>query len=349
MQKKILVTGGCGYIGSHTCIELLKQGFQITILDSLINSNKFSIDRIREVIKKDSPKLKVNIELSVGDIRDYSYVDELFSSKGPFLGVIHFCGLKSVSQSMEKPIEYWDVNVLGTITLVKVMKKYRCHTIVFSSSATVYGLPNSIPIKENFEVKPINTYGITKSIVEKILFDLHQELEDQFRIAILRYFNPIGAHDTGLIGEYVTSEPNNIFPLLNQVALGIRPIFEIYGKDWPTKDGTCIRDYIHIMDLAKGHILALDYLLTNNPGFITINLGNGEGVSVLDLIRTFEKVNNVELPFKYVKRRIGDVPVLVADNQLAIKILKWKPIKKLDDMCLDEWRWQLKKSNIKTN
>jgi len=342
LKKKILVTGGCGYIGSHTCIELLKQGFHITVLDSLINSNKFSINRIRKVLKNDSSNLEANIDLSVGDIRDYSFLDKLFSSKGPFVGVIHFCGLKSVSQSMKKPIEYWDVNVLGTINLVKIMRKYLCHTLVFSSSATVYGLPNKIPIKEDFEIKPVNNYGITKSIVEKILFDLNQEIENQFRIAILRYFNPIGAHETGLIGEDLIGEPNNIFPLLNEVALGKRPLFEVYGNDWPTKDGTCIRDYIHVMDLAKGHVLALDYLLENNPRLITINLGTGKGVSVLELIRTFEKVNNVKLPFKYVKRRIGDVPVLVADNQLAINMLKWKPIKKLDDMCLDGWRWQLK-------
>ena len=343
-MKRVLVTGGLGYIGSHTCIELLKRDFKITILDSLVNSKSDTFQKIKDVLDSEKNSFSSNIELKVGDIRDNKFIDRLFSEKKnenkQFNSVIHFCGLKSVKESINESIDYWDNNVLGTINLIKAMKKYQCFELVFSSSATVYGNPVALPIKENALVKPLNPYGQTKAAVENLLHDLRNQFPNKFKIAILRYFNPVGAHDSGLIGEQPNGLPNNLFPIVSEVAFGKREKLEIFGKDWPTPDGTCIRDYIHIMDLAEGHYCALDFLMNNSPQIITFNLGTGIGTSVLDLINTFQEVNKINIPYSFSERREGDIPITIADNSYAKSILKWEPKKNVIQMCKDEYKWQ---------
>ena len=343
-MKNILITGGTGFIGSHTCIELIKKGHKLTILDSLVNSKKEIINLIKKILEKEIPKVSENIELKVGDIRDINFLEEVFKAnlkkKQRFDGVIHFCGLKSVNDSLKKPIEYWDVNVLGTINLVKLMIKYECFTLVFSSSATVYGNPKKNPIKEDSNIHPISTYGLTKATTESFLLDICRQFSCKLKIAILRYFNPVGAHESGLIGEWPAGVPNNIFPLLNFAAMGINKTFQIYGNDWPTKDGTCIRDYIHVMDIANGHVSALSYLLENEAQVITLNLGTGIGTSVLELVKTYQKVNKVRFKIDFIQRREGDIVEAVADNVLAIEKLNWKPRKSIQDMCRDGYKWQ---------
>tara|TARA_Y200000002_G_C22620455_1_gene637919 strand:+ start:111 stop:1160 length:1050 start_codon:yes stop_codon:yes gene_type:complete len=342
-MKSILLTGGAGYIGSHSCLELLKNNYKITILDSLVNSSQKNISRIIKILENDIPNVRNNIEFYEGDIRDFKFLEKIFLKKklsgNYFDGVIHFCGLKSVNDSFINPIEYWDVNVLGTINLIKVMKIFNCNTLVFSSSATVYGKSNVNPIKENTPLNPLNTYGYTKATIERILSDLYAEKLDKFRIAILRYFNPVGAHESGLIGELPLGTPNNIFPLLNQVAYRQKEKFKIFGNDWETRDGTCIRDYIHIMDLANGHLKALDYLLNNSTQIIRVNLGTAIGTSVLDLIKTFQEVNKVNFPIEFIGRREGDTAIAIADNSLAKEILNWTPKKTIQDMCMDGFNW----------
>ena len=352
-MKNILITGGTGFIGSHTCIELIKKGYKLTILDSLVNSKKETINLIKKILEKDISNVSENIELKVGDIRDFNFVEKVFRSNKKnhqqFDGVIHFCGLKSVNDSIKNPIEYWDVNVLGTINLVKVMIKYECFSLVFSSSATVYGNPKKNPIKEDSNIYPISTYGLTKSVTESFLFDIQKQYSCKLRIAILRYFNPVGAHDSGLIGEWPLGTPNNIFPLLNYAGIGINKTFQIYGNDWPTKDGTCIRDYVHVMDIATGHVSALNYLFSNEAQVLTLNLGTGKGTSVLELVKTFQIVNKVRFKIDFIERREGDIVEAVADNLLAKEKLNWQPKKSIQDMCRDGYKWQknllLKKEN----
>ena len=343
-MKNILVTGGAGFIGSHTCIELIKEGYKLTILDSLINSKIETIERIKKILEIESPNFMENIELKIGDIRDLDFLEKVFSfnyqNNERFDAVIHFCGLKSVNESINKPIEYWDVNVLGTINLVKVMVKYECFSLVFSSSATVYGNPKESPIKENADILPVTTYGITKSATESFLFDIHKQFSNKLKIVILRYFNPIGAHQSGLIGEWPLKAPNNIFPLLNLAGIGITKLFQIYGNNWPTKDGTCIRDYIHVMDIASGHVSALKFLLENEAKVISFNLGTGKGTSVLELVNIFQIVNNVRFEIEFIDRREGDIAEAVASNLFAKKKLNWEPKKSIEDMCRDGFKWQ---------
>ncbi len=345
-MKRILVTGGLGFVGSHTCVELLKKDYIITIIDSLINSKIDTIRKIKSLVNQDENSKVGNLFFELGDIRDFEFLENLFHSRFSkgfgFDAVVHFCGLKSVEESVKSPLLYWDVNVLGTINLLKVMKKYSCYNLVFSSSATVYGNTDLYPIKENARIKPINTYGETKAIIEKLLFEVQSEFNSKFNIAILRYFNPVGAHISGLIGESPVGKPNNIFPILNRVAYSKNDNFEIFGKDWPTRDGTCIRDYIHVMDLAEGHLLALEFLKNNEKQIEIFNLGSEKGTTVLELIKTFQKVNNIDFSIIYSEKRKGDVGTLIADISFAKKILNWIPKRNLEMMCKDSWNFFLR-------
>ena len=341
---RILVTGGAGFIGSHTCLALLEKNYEITVIDSFINSSKNSLKYIIEIFKN-SNSVK-NIDIEIADIRDEKALDKLFyrykNLGNPIESVIHFAGRKSVKESILFPLLYWDVNVNGSINLLKIMDKYNCRTIVFSSSATIYGISKGLPLKENTEIKPINPYGRTKVAVEQILNDIYYSETNKWKIANLRYFNPIGAHPSGLIGEAPLGIPNNIFPYVTQVAAGILDELTIFGKDWPTSDGTCIRDYIHVMDVAEGHIATLEYLNNFENQIVNLNLGTGSGTSILELIDTFEKVNNVKIAKNFSGRRIGDSCTLIADNCLALSCLNWSPKRDLERMCLDGWEWQSK-------
>ena len=344
-MRKILVTGGLGYIGSHTCIELLKNNYKVTILDSLINSKFETFQKIKQVISKENKNTLDNLDFTKGDIRDYQFLEKLFydqiSNDSNFDAVIHLCGLKSVEESVKKPISYWDVNVLGTINLLKVMQKFECYNLLFSSSATVYGNVLDKPIREDFAVIPINTYGETKATVEKILFELQKDSNYKFKIGVLRFFNPVGAHGSGLIGELPLGKPNNIFPLILDTAYGIKDKVNIFGNDWPTDDGTAIRDYVHVMDLAESFIGILNYLISNKPVYFNLNIGTGKGTSVLKLLKTFEKVNKVKVPYSFCERRKGDVPFLVAENSLLRSRFNIFPKRNIEIMCKDAWRWKL--------
>ena len=342
----ILVTGGSGYIGSHTCVSLLEKNFKLTIVDSNVNSSHESINRIKIIL---GDKVKNRIIFKKGDIRDEFFLKEIFSKaikeNNPIEGVIHFAGLKSVEESIKDPLIYWDVNVKGSIVLFRVMELFNCNLIVFSSSATVYGNAETIPIQETCYINPTNTYGHTKITTEYILQDIFRSSKNKWRICNLRYFNPIGAHSSGLIGENPFNYPNNLFPIICGVVQGKYRQLSIYGNDWPTKDGTCIRDYIHVMDLAESHCNALEYLLKNKSQLITLNIGRGVGTSVLELMNTFKEVNNCDIPYDFSSKRSGDVPVLVANNKLSSLILNWKPKRSLKDMCIDGWRWQIMNPN----
>ena len=339
---RILVPGGAGFIGSHTCLALLEKGYEITVIDSYINSHKNSLQKVLDILKNNNKAKSIDIEIA--DTRDENSLDKIFLKYkdlgNPIEAVIHFAGRKSVKESVLDPLLYWDVNVNGSIRLLRVMDKYNCRTIIFSSSATIYGVSNSLPLKENTEIKPINPYGRTKVAIEQILNDIYYSQTDKWKIANLRYFNPIGAHSSGLIGEAPLGIPGNIFPYITQVAAGILDELTIFGKDWPTLDGTCIRDYIHVMDLAEGHIATLEYLNNFENKIVNLNLGTGLGTSVLELIDTFEKVNNVKISKNFSGRRIGDSCEVIADNNLAISSLNWSPKRDLEKMCLDGWKWQ---------
>ena len=340
----ILVTGGAGFIGSHTCLSLLEQGYEVVVIDSYANSTKKSLERVIEILKKSIKKKNIDINILKLDVRNEKLLDKLFlqyKKIGKSIqAVIHFAGLKSVNQSLINPLLYWDVNVNGTINLLRVMDRYNCRTIVFSSSATIYGISNNLPLKENTEIKPINPYGRTKAVIEKILNDIYISNAKKWRIANLRYFNPIGAHQSGMIGESPIGIPNNIFPYITQVAAGVLDKLTIFGNDWPTSDGTCIRDYIHVMDLAEGHIAALEYLNQSDNKIINLNLGTSIGTSVLELVETFEKVNKIKISRNFSHRRSGDCHTLIANNCLAISCLEWSPKRDLETMCLDGWKWQ---------
>ena len=343
---RVLVTGGAGFIGSHTCLALLEKGYEITVIDTYINSNKESLERVLDLFKKNNKveNLDIDMDIEIADIRDEKILDKLFfryrNFGKPIQAVIHFAGLKSVKESVLNPLLYWDVNVNGSINLLRVMDRYDCRTIVFSSSATIYGLSNDLSLKENTEIKPINPYGRTKVVIEQILNDIYNANNDKWKIANLRYFNPIGAHPSGMIGEAPIGIPSNIFPYITQVAAGILDELTIFGNNWPTLDGTCIRDYIHVMDLAEGHISALEYLNKGENKIVNLNLGTGLGTSVLELIHTFEKVNNLTISKNFSHRRIGDSCRVIADNSLALSCLKWSPKRDLEKMCLDGWKWQ---------
>ena len=343
-MKRILVTGGSGFIGSHTCLVLLQKGYEIIVLDSCVNSSPKSLEKVLEIVKNLGYNSDEKLTFIKGDLRDIQTLENIFNdsklANKHIDGVIHFAGLKAVGESVKLPLIYWDSNVIGTINLLKVMESNNCRKIVFSSSATIYGKTINIALDENTPVKAVNPYGNTKVVIERLLNDLFDASNRKWRIANLRYFNPIGAHSSGLIGEAPLGIPNNIFPFITQVATGQRRELNIFGNDWPTPDGTGIRDYIHVMDLAEGHISALEYLCKEEPQVLNLNLGTGKGTSVLELVDVFQKVNKIKINYVFVARREGDSPVVIADNTLAISRLDWRPKRSLEDMCRDGWNWQ---------
>jgi UDP-glucose 4-epimerase len=327
---KILVTGGAGYIGSHTCIELIKAGYEAVVVDNLCNSSLESLKHVENLTDSNIPFHKV-------DVRDKGGLTRIFE-KYSIGGVIHFAGLKAVSESVEKPIEYYDTNVGGMFILAEVMRDFNCKTIVFSSSATVYGDPHTVPIKEDFPLSVTNPYGRSKLMIEEFLRDVFVA-DDSWHIALLRYFNPVGAHKSGLIGEDPNDIPNNLIPYISQVAVGKLEKLSVFGGDYDTLDGTGVRDYIHVMDLAKGHIKALQ-ALENKSQVLTVNLGTGNAYSVLDMVKAFEKASGKNIPYQIVDRRPGDIATCYADPTYAAQKLGWKAEYELDEMCEDTWRWQ---------
>ena len=327
---KILVTGGAGYIGSHTCLELLQAGHEVIVIDNLSNSKEESLKRVREITGR-------SLTFHQIDLLDRKALTDLFENT-PIDAVIHFAGLKAVSESTRIPLRYYHNNVTGTLILCEVMNQYNVKDLVFSSSATVYGDPKSVPVREDFPVLPANPYGRTKMMIEDILSDLYRA-DGAWNIALLRYFNPIGAHASGRIGEDPHGIPNNLLPYIAQVAIGKLPELSVYGDDYPTIDGTGVRDYIHVVDLATGHIRALDRL-RGHPGIVTYNLGTGQGYSVLEVVAAFEKACGRKIPYKIVKRRPGDIAACYADPDKAKTELGWTADRGLEEMCADIWRWQ---------
>jgi UDP-glucose 4-epimerase len=328
---KILVTGGSGFIGSHTCVALLDAGFDVVVLDNLCNSEASVIGRIGQICGREPSFIE-------GDIRDIDLLKNLFAEY-PISAVLHFAGLKAVGESVKKPEVYYDNNVEGTKVLLAAMQQADVKTIVFSSSATVYGEPDSVPITEDFPLSATNPYGETKLKVENILAELYQS-SSGWHIARLRYFNPVGAHASGLIGETPSGIPDNLMPFITQAAAGLRGELSVFGDDYDTPDGTGVRDYIHVVDLANGHVAALDYL-NKNQELLTVNLGTGHGVSVLEIIKTFEAVNHCKVPYRITDRRPGDIARCWADTSLANQLLDWKSSLTLADMCRDAWNWQI--------
>ena len=344
---RVLLTGGSGFIGSHIALLLLERGFEVLILDSFINSSSNVIDRIRTYLN--NKDLNFKLETINGDIRDKNLLDTIFldsikSDKSIDI-VIHLAGLKSVSESLINPIKYWDVNVLGTLNLLLTMKKYSCFSFVFSSSATIYGLSDFFPMTEDHKISPINPYGKTKAAIENMISDLYNSNKNIWKICSLRYFNPVGAHPSGIIGEDPIGIPNNLFPFLTQVAVGRQKTLKVFGDDWCTKDGSGIRDYIHILDLAEGHIASIDYLNSKESCLEFINLGSGNGYSVFQIINQFELSTGSHIPFSIQKRRDGDVAICYADISKAKKLLGWTPKRSLEQICLDGWNWQIKNPN----
>ena len=327
---QILVTGGAGYIGSHTCIELIKAGYKVVVVDNLCNSSSESLSRVEKLTNSDIPFYKI-------DIRNKKALTRVFEQH-LINGVIHFAGLKAVGESVEKPIEYYDTNVGGTFILAEVMRDFNCKTFVLSSSATVYGDPYTVPIKEDFPLSATNPYGRSKLMIEEFLQDVFVA-DDSWYIALLRYFNPVGAHKSGLIGEDPNDTPNNLMPYISQVAIGKLEKLSVFGDNYNTPDGTGIRDYIHVVDLAKGHVKAIQ-ALKDNPQVLTVNLGTGNGYSVLDMVKAFEKASGKEVKYQIVDRRPGDIATCYADSSYAAEILDWKAGCGLDEMCEDTWRWQ---------
>lgn len=327
---KILVTGGAGYIGSHTCVELISAGHEVVIADNLCNSKFSVLARIQEISGQ-------SLSFAQVDIRNRTALEVVFS-KHRIDAVIHFAGLKAVGESVVEPQRYYDNNVNGSLVLFQVMAKYGVKKLVFSSSATVYGDPASVPILENFPLVATNPYGQSKLMVEQILRDLAQA-DSAWQIALLRYFNPVGAHGSGLIGEDPKGIPNNLVPYIAQVATGQRDILPIYGGDYPTPDGTGMRDYIHVIDLAVGHVKTLD-VLSGRRGALAYNLGTGRGNSVLEMVSAFEKACGRSVPYKIVGRRPGDIAMCYADVTLAERELGWKAQRNIEQMCVDSWRWQ---------
>ncbi|PRF37082.1 UDP-glucose 4-epimerase GalE [Burkholderia multivorans] len=326
----ILVTGGAGYIGSHTAVELLDNGYDVVILDNLVNSKAEAVRRIERITGKQPAFHQV-------DVCDEAALAKVFDAH-PITGTIHFAALKAVGESVAKPLEYYQNNLGGLLTVLNVMRARNVKQFVFSSSATVYGVPERSPIDESFPLSATNPYGQSKLIAEQILRDL--EVSDpSWRIATLRYFNPVGAHASGLIGEDPAGIPNNLMPYVAQVAVGKLEKLRVFGSDYPTPDGTGVRDYIHVVDLAKGHIAALDALVKRDASFV-VNLGTGQGYSVLDVVRAFEKASGRPVPYEIVARRPGDVAECYANPQAAADIIGWRATLGLDDMCADHWRWQ---------
>lgn len=327
----ILVTGGAGYIGSHTCVEMIQAGMEPVVVDNLSNSKLEALRRVERITGREVAFHQV-------DIRDRASLARVFDQHR-IDAVVHFAGLKAVGESVEKPLEYYDNNVSGTVALCQVMAEAGVKTIVFSSSATVYGDPHAVPIREDFPVgATTNPYGRSKFIIEEILRDLHVS-DTSWRIALLRYFNPVGAHASGLIGEDPNGIPNNLMPYIAQVAVGRRPHLNVFGNDYPTPDGTGVRDYIHVVDLAQGHVAALGYL-AGHDGVATVNLGTGQGYSVLDMVHAFSRASGREVAYQIAPRRAGDIARCYADPALAAELFGWRASRGVDEMCADTWRWQ---------
>lgn len=332
---KILVTGGAGFIASHTDVELLNAGYEVVVVDNLINSSRKSIDRVEELTGK-------KITFYEEDLLNEKALDDIFD-KEKIDSVIHFAALKAVGESCEIPLRYFDNNLTGTLNLLKVMEKHNVKSLVFSSSATVYGKPKTVPIKEDFPLSVSNPYGRTKLITEDMLRDIYKS-DNEWNIAILRYFNPIGAHESGRIGENPNGIPNNLLPYIAKVAAGQLECVNVFGDDYDTPDGTGVRDYIHISDLAEGHIKALQKL-SEHPGLVTYNLGTGVGYSVLEIIKSFEKACGKKIPYKIAPRRAGDIDMCYADPLKAKEELGWEAARGIDKMCEDAWRWQVQNPN----
>lgn len=329
---KVLVTGGTGYIGSHTCVLLLEAGYEVVIIDNLINSKKEVVDYIKTITGKD-------VSFYEGDVRDKTLLEKIFTENKIDV-VIHFAGLKAVGESVAMPLEYYNNNILSTANLCEVMQKFNCKKIIFSSSATVYGVPEKLPLTEDCRLSVTNPYGATKLYNEGILKDLYVS-DNEWSICLLRYFNPVGAHKSGLIGEDPNGIPNNLMPYIVRVALKEYECLNIFGNDYDTNDGTGVRDYIHVVDLANGHIKAINKVMKENGVFI-YNLGTGTGYSVLELVKTFEKVNNVQVNYKFVERRPGDVAACYADSTKALKELGWRANLGIEDMCKDSYNFAVK-------
>lgn len=326
----VLVTGGAGYIGSHTAVLLLEEGHNIVVLDNLLNSSLESLNRVKKITGKD-------FKFYEADLLDYEATSRVFE-ENKIDAVIHFAGLKAVGESVSIPLRYYHNNITGTLNLLDIMSKHNVKRLVFSSSATVYGDPHTVPIKEDFPLSCTNPYGRTKLIIEEILRDLYVS-DKEWNIAILRYFNPVGAHESGLIGEDPNGVPNNLMPYISQVVVGKLECLSVYGNDYDTPDGTGVRDYIHVVDLADGHIKALDKI-SGSVGVVTYNLGTGKGYSVLDMVKAFSKACGKNVKYKIADRRPGDIGVCYADPKKAEKELGFKAVKTLDDMCKDTWKWQ---------
>ena len=325
---KVLVTGGAGYIGSHTVVELLSAGHQVTVVDNLSNSKLSVLDRIADIVG-------ARPDFVHADIRDRA---TLIPALAGCDAVIHFAGLKAVGQSVAQPLRYYDNNVAGSVTLLEAMEEAGVRTLVFSSSATVYGDPHSVPISEDFPLSATNPYGRSKLMIEDMLRDLVRA-KDAWRVALLRYFNPVGAHASGILGEDPNGIPNNLMPYVAQVAAGTLPCLSVFGDDYPTPDGTGVRDYIHVVDLAQGHLAALA-ALERQPGMMAVNLGTGRGYSVLEMVRAFERASGRPVPYRIAPRRPGDVAACYADPSLAEQLLGWRAERDIDAMCVDGWRWQ---------
>lgn len=326
----ILVTGGAGFIGSHTVVELLENNEDVIVIDNLSNSKREALDRVEDITGK-------SVTFYQTDLLDKDELDDIFTNHD-IASVIHFAGYKAVGESVEKPLMYYHNNITGTLYLCEIMEKHGVKNIVFSSSSTVYGDPAEVPVQEDFPLSATNPYGRTKLFIEEILSDLHVS-DDSWNIALLRYFNPVGAHPSGRIGEDPNDIPNNLMPYITQVAVGKLEQLSVFGDDYPTHDGTGVRDYIHVVDLAKGHLSALKKL-EDNPGVVAYNLGTGTGYSVLDVVKAFEKASGQEVPYQITDRRAGDIAKNYADPGKAEKELGWKAEHDLVDMCRDSWRWQ---------
>lgn len=333
---KLLITGGAGYIGSHTCVEILNSGYEVVVIDNLINSKEESLKRVEKITGKKFKFYKC-------DLIDKAFLKKIFDNE-KFDAVIHFAGLKAVGESAKIPLKYYSNNITGSLNLFEVMQEKNVKNLVFSSSATVYGIPEKVPIDENFPLSVTNPYGRTKLMIEEILKDIYNS-DNSWKIILLRYFNPVGAHESGLIGEDPNGIPNNLMPYIAQVASGKLFELKIFGNDYPTRDGTGVRDYIHVCDLAKGHLKALEKIFKIEKGIFVYNLGTGKGFSVLEMIDAFEKASGKKINYKIVERRDGDVAECYANTELAEKDLNWKAEKNIFEMCKDLWNWQLKNPN----
>ena len=334
-KQAVLVTGGAGFIGSHTAVQLLERGENVVIADDLSNSHEEVFNRIHQIV---GDELYVNLTFCRGDVCDCEFLESIFDTFA-IKSVIHFAGYKAVGESSEKPLEYYTNNLMSTLSLVKAMQKHGCNNLVFSSSATVYGDTDKVPLTEDTpKQSATNPYGWTKWMIEQILTDICAA-DKSFNVVLLRYFNPVGAHESGLIGEDPNGIPNNLMPYISQAAVGIRDKLHVFGGDYPTHDGTGVRDFIHVVDLAEGHLKALDWM-EGRSGIEVFNLGTGQGSSVLDVLHAFEKACGKELPYTIEARRPGDVAINYADPTKALELMGWKAAHNLDDMCADAWRWQ---------